>query len=310
MLHFSLERQQSHVTTAAHILDSAFSVQSYTQSFPQIFSEESSAIIASAHTDAGALVGLCGIDTEIWSEPRALRGACIGSVAVEPSYQGKGVGTALLRWVIQALRTAQSHDFIYLFSEENRFYNSLGFTAVGRERLYALSHHDKLHSDQEQSCFVELRRTTALNHAEKVALWQSLERMRLSGESHASWCKFLQVCTIPDLWVAHLTERSTGHTLAGGFVGKGIDFQGVMHNLFAYSDTALNEFLAAFSAHHRELSKNLLIAPGLWSAKLMSSLTLKAEQNLCYALPLSVEPNVLISCFDEGRIYPRSLFSS
>jgi predicted N-acetyltransferase YhbS len=310
MLHFSFEHLQSNTTSAAKILDSAFTVQSYTKSFPHIFSEESCAIIACARTDAGALVGLCGIDTEFWSEPRSLRGACIGSVAVDPAAQAQGVGTALLRWVIQELREGQRHDFIYLFSEENRFYDSLGFTAVGRERLFALSHHDETISDREQSCFVELRRTTALSHAEKVALWQSLERMRLRGESHASWLKLLQVCTIPDLWVAYTTERSTGHTLAGGFVGKGIDFQGVMHNLFACSGAALNEFLEAFSKHHKELSKNLLIAPGLWAAELTSGRTLKVEQNLSYVLPLTVEPNFIISCFNEGRLYPRSLFSS
>ncbi|MEY2987484.1 MAG: Acetyltransferase domain [Pseudomonadota bacterium] len=310
MLHFSFERQQSQTAVAAKILDSAFSVESYSESFPHVFSEGSSAVIACARNSQGTLLGLCGVDTEYWSEPQSLRGACIGSVAVDPSAQGQGVGTALLSWVIDALRLSCSHDFIYLFSAENRFYESLGFKAVGRERLFAFELDSAKTSTSDGYHLSSLRQTTDLVPDEQRALWQVLEQTRLSGESHAGWLKFLQVCSIPDLWVAWIAESSSGRIRAGGFVGKGIDFRGVMHNLFACSNEVLNDFLNIFSTHHRELSKSLLLAPGLWTAALTQGFTPKAEQNLCYVLPLTFDLQQLTLSFNEGRLYPRSLFSS
>jgi predicted N-acetyltransferase YhbS len=310
MLHYSFESLKAHSTAVAKILDDAFKVNSYVNSFPHIFSENSSALIACARNEQGALVGVCSVDTEQWKEPHSLRGACIGSVAVAPSAQGQGVGTALLNWVIQELRVGGCHDFIYLFSAENRFYDRLGFVAVGKERLFAFDGGFKSPSGIENVHLTELRRTTELNACELRKLWCSLEQMRLSGESHAGWLKFVQVCRIPDLWVSWISQNHSDRIVAGGFVGKGIDFQGVMHNPFACSSAALNDFLNVFSKHHKELSKSLLLAPGLWSGEFTSSWNMRAEQNLSYVLPLTAAAQSCMRAFKQGTLYPRSLFSS
>lgn len=310
MLQFSFECLNSQTAVVAKILDSAFAVESYVKSFPHIFSKNSSALLACARTSGGTLVGLCSVDTESWSEPRSLRGACIGSVAVDPSAQGQGVGTALLSWVINELRMRRCQDVIYLFSEENRFYERLGFTAVGRERLFAFERGFAKSPERDDIQLSELRRTTEISQTELRDLWYALERMRLSGESHAGWLKLLQVCTIPDLWVTWISQRTSGQILAGGFVGKGIDFQGVMHNLFASSATALNDFFQSFCKCHKELSSNVLVAPGLWVDCVPQECALRAEQNLCYVLPLRANASSCAHLFNEGQLYPRSLFSS
>lgn len=85
---------------------------------------------------AGDVVALCAVDTEIWSEPTYLRGACIGSVAVDPGVQRRGVGHKLLSWVLAQLAFERQHDFVYLFSDQPRFYEQLGFKQAGVERLF------------------------------------------------------------------------------------------------------------------------------------------------------------------------------
>lgn len=309
MLHFSIEYPQSQSTAVAKILDSAFAIDSYVSSFPHIFSDDSSALLACARTPDRKLVGLCAIDTEHWSEPRFLRGACIGSVAVAPDAQGKGVGSELLRWVMKELKQRACHDFLYLFSEKKSFYDALGFTAVGRECLYSIGMHSNKTREFVGCKLSELKRTTQMSETEQIKIWMAIERQRRSGESHASWSKFLQVCKMPDLWVGW-SEDNACRVMAGAFVGKGVDFQGVMHNLFADSESALLDFFDVFCRQHHELSSKILVAPGLWSDCLTPKFIKQTEQNLCYVYPLTSRAHDLVQSFNRGLLYPRSLFSS
>lgn len=309
MLRFSFERLQPPTTAAAHLLDSAFGVRAYTESFPHIFSSDASALIACARTADGELLGLCAVDTEIWSEPQTLRGACLGSVAVLPRVQGQGVGTQLLRWVASELTHRACHDFIYLFSEESRFYEALGFTAAGRERLFTVAPTPAEHTGTERRGSTAVQRLSMLSDAQLRRVWWALERCRRHGESHAGWLKFVQTSRIHDLWIAW-SEGPSGDVRAGGFIGKGVDFQGVLHNLFAESDAALHDFLHELISSNNSLTEHILVAPGLWSQSLTHILKLSHEQNLCYVRPLTLPAPELQQLFQSGRVYPRSLFSS
>ncbi|NBW83069.1 N-acetyltransferase, partial [bacterium] len=227
----------------AHLLDPAFGVEKYTLSFPHIFAPQSAARIFAAMDANNTLVAACAVDTEVWSSPRFLRGACIGSVAVHPARQRQGIGQALLRWVLEQLQLGNAHDFAYLYSDQSGFYQSLGFENVGIERLFQPKR--SVFSVSVDPRFLKPARTVDLTPADKRRLWHALERCRKTCESHASLAKLEMVLTIPDMLFFGL-ENTAGEWAAGAFVGKGVDFRGVIHSFFATDDHVLQDLWRQF----------------------------------------------------------------
>lgn len=309
MYSFSLHRQLSNHESLQRLLDDAFSVKAYTQSFPQIFSLDSSALIAEVRAESHRTLGMCAVDTEIWIEPMFLRGACVGSVAVGPQDQGRGTGSALLRWVIEELKNHRRHDFIYLFSDKPGFYESLGFVKAGHERLCALKPLlDSPKLDNEVRLVAPLD-VASLSEEQWSRLWRAMESGRTSGESISYWRKFSAMRAMPQLWISWL-EDACGNILAGSFLGKGIDFQGVMHNFFALHRQAVQEYLQLFVHQMAQLSNSILCAPGQWNECLKPFLDEKQVQHLCLVYGLEATTSDVVRWFDQGLIYPRSLFSS
>ncbi|MEN9528467.1 MAG: Acetyltransferase domain [Pseudomonadota bacterium] len=309
MIHFAFHRPPLRNLSVEKILNTAFSVQNYVESFPHIFSENSGALVATASNAKGEVKGMCAIDSEFWSEPTFLRGACIGSVAVAPEHQGQGLGRELLKWVLDQLSSAQLHDFIYLFSQPRSFYTDLGFVAAGNEGLYTFRPTNRRITLPAGIHLAKPREVSGLDEAARKQLWCALERGRKYGESHASWGKFEGLCTVSGLLVSWL-EGSDGRMLAGAFVGKGIDFQGVMHTCFAESEAMAELFFNIFLQNYRELSKELLIAPGLWLNSIESFLVYSQSQVLCLVHGLQTPTERCVEWLATGKVYPRSLFSS
>ena len=298
-----------HLNVLGEILDSAFAVRDYLHNFPHIFLPESSASIALARDSSKKIIGMCSVDSEFWSEPVFLRGACIGSVAVHPDNQGVGVGSDLLRWVCAELHLQRRYDFVYLFSDKPSFYENLGFTRVGEESLFTLRLPCLQKYLTQDVRLQKPREISSLEQAQLVNIWQALERGRKSGESHATWSKFIDVSKIQGLLVSWL-EDAHGRIVAGGFIGKGIDFQGVMHSFFADTDHRALEFLTRFSFEYPDISEHLLLAPGLWNSLLSPLLQKRQSQPLCLVQGLEKSTEEISKFFNLGLLYPRSIFSS
>ncbi|NBO37762.1 N-acetyltransferase [bacterium] len=290
-------------------LDRAFAVEKYIESFPHIFSRESSARLCIAEDSNNEVVGLCAIDSEHWSFPRMLRGACIGSVAVDPRMQGHGIGRALIRWVVDRIRDEKAHDFVYLFSDKPSFYEALGFSIAGEERICALEPGISQRPVQSGYHLAGPRAISELNEAQLSQLWSALEKCRLPGESHANLSKLRLVARIPNMQIIWIEEGSR-RILAGAFLGKGVDFQGVLHTFFAESAQAANDFLGIFYKSFHVLAGQLQVAAGLWTPQLATSLKVKHIQPLCLVLGLEEETSGIQHALGCGEIYPRGVFSS
>ena len=309
MIHFSFHRPSSSDHDLHQVLNSAFGIHEYASNFPQIFSVNSSAIIAVARETTGRVVGLCAVDTEFWLEPSFLRGACIGSVAVDPLEQGRGIGRSLLEWVIEQLHVLCRHDFVYLFSERAQFYEALGFECAGTERLFALQPDLGAHPVNGDFLYYHPREVGTLDEAQLARLWRALECGRRSGESFSAWKKFHAVSGLAQLWVTWL-EDAQHKIVAGAFVGKGADFKGVVHNFFASNHEFLIHFVIFFAVFNQELSRVVLFAPGQWTDVLRPILQNVQSQPLCMVRGLSCSTSEMRRLFEQGLIYPRSLFSS
>lgn len=292
----------------ARLLDRAFKVENYVSSFPHIYSGKSAARIFASFDAQDTLVAMCAVDTEIWTEPRFLRGACIGSVAVDPDFQRRGIGRQLLTWVLDELKKQALHDFVYLFSDQADFYESIGFRKAGCEVLYSYS---------KVSDFLKVENlryrspvnTQNLNSSDRARLWFALERGRVLGESRADWSKLQMVLNIPDMIVSWI-ENGNSEILAGSFFGKGIDFQGVVHTFFSSSHDDLKDYLESFISYSKSLAYQLKIAPGLWSDLFADVLSIDSKQTLCLVKEFDESSEPIVRMIDTGRLYPRAVFSS
>jgi predicted N-acetyltransferase YhbS len=289
------------------LFDAAFGVEKYTLSFPHIFASQSAARIFVACDSNNALVAACAVDSEIWSFPRYLRGACIGSVAVDPAHQRQGHGRALLGWVLDQLHQGNAHDFAYLFSDQSGFYQSLGFLNAGIEKLFMPLRGNFTSTIDPR--FLRPMRTVDMSASDKNRLWKALERFRKPCESHASLAKLEMVLTIPEMLFFGL-ENSAGEWVAGAFVGKGVDFRGVIHSFFASDNANLRDLWRQFMIFAGDKALELQVAPGAWISELADELSENHQQNLCMVLPFSNTAHDVCELVDRGELYPRSLFSS
>lgn len=292
----------------ARLLDRAFNVENYVASFPHIYSGKSAAKIFAGYDAQNNLVAMCAVDTEIWTEPRFLRGACIGSVAVDPAFQRRGIGRQLLTWVFDELKKQALHDFIYLFSDQVDFYESIGFRKAGCEILFSCRKKENF-LKVENVRFKSPESVQTLNSYDRARFWCALERGRLQGESRADWSKLQMVLNIPDMIVSWI-ENENSQIIAGSCVGKGIDFQGVVHSFFASSDADLRNYWNSFISYSQSLAHQLKIAPGLWSPALTDELTIDSKQTLCLVRELSAAQESISMMIDNGQLYPRAVFSS
>lgn len=289
------------------LLRAAFSVDNYTASFPHIFSPMSAARTFAAVDAKDTLVACCAVDTEIWSEPQYLRGGCIGSVAVDPKYQRRGIGRRLLTTVIEQLRAENAFDFLYLFSDQPAFYESLGFRRAGTEILASFT--EAAPPTDGQHVFRTPVLTASLSGGEKDRLWRAFERGRLRGESCSSFAKFLQVLDIPDMCVSWI-EDAQQQIAAGVFVGKGVDFRGVVHSFFVEKSSSLDVLWQYFRLHAAASGVVLQVAAGLRSGEMTASFSQISRQSLCLVYGVTLGTEVVVELFADGKIYPRALFSS
>lgn len=291
------------------LLDRAFAVKNYTRNFPHIFSDRSSAQIFAGFDEHGQMMGLCAVDTEIWTSPVFLRGACIGSVGVDPAFQRKGIGRQLMSAVVKELVAARNHDFVYLFSDQGEFYGALGFVPAGEEILDR-PRRTPSNRSSAQCSFRPPIPTTGLTTDERSRLWAALEAGRRSTESISAFVKAQQVLNIPDTLVCWTQDRASGEIRAGAFVGKGIDFQGVVHSFFAHNPTALRDYWSQFLHYVGVHAEQMLVAAGGWRDCLSKELVESRRQSLCLVYEWIPRQPSVQSLFETQQLYPRALFSS
>lgn len=102
---------------------------SIAQRFPSTFCADNVENIFLAEENGTIVAAFLGKRFE-WRQPdRIWQGAMIGAVYTDPTRRGKGIGSALLKWGVQALQDAGA-EFAVLWTTQPEFYQRLGWNSA------------------------------------------------------------------------------------------------------------------------------------------------------------------------------------
>ena len=318
-------------------LDAAFNAEGYASGLPQVFhkANEPWRFAVNAHgasvRHGAEAAAFCAGFPFLWCTRRHgfVRALGLGSVATRPGCEGKGLAS---RALLRALGAAaeRSFDGVFLFAEgaKARLYEKTGFLAACQDAFVFLHPQAagdgagenairiaKAHADLVKKGFGKSRRFLEAS-AQEVAesplrvarLWQALSQLSCPRVSMLGWWEFQQLLSIPSLrlrWV----EREGGIE-ALCFLGKGADFQNVLHGLVARSEREALFLLGESAARFPESTVTLLVDgdPALVSSLVVSSSD--AVQLMTKALPAGGRTDAAFQAlFHSGVLRVRGLQS-
>jgi GNAT superfamily N-acetyltransferase len=193
------------------------------------------------------------------SDDRTIPIGLIGNVATHPDHRGKGHMSSLLEHLATIAQT-QNLQAMVLWSDLLPFYQTLGFSSIGRETRFRIGR-----DDRPRSTGISLFSIDKLTDLDLQSMMQS--RPRLDWTLERSLEEFRSLLKIPD---THLFVRRKGLRLASWLlIGKGMDMRGVIHE---WGSTSGEELLGDIQSilHDLEITELMLLAPGNlhhhWSA--------------------------------------------
>jgi len=232
-------------------LDAAFGIVGYIDGFPNVFAK------SNAHWRFGVDgLAYCAAYPVAWNTAQVgfVRGLCLGSVATRPGYEGLGHASCAIKAALHAA-DERGIDAVFLFAQgaKARLYEKAGFRKIGCDAfLY-------LHSDAQGVGSRANARALRSQHANLTAkgfgksrtffesetrllgedllakrLWCASVRLAEPSMSLLGWGEFRTLLAIPDMRVRWVEKREEG-IVALCFLGKGPDFDNVLHGLSAVS---------------------------------------------------------------------------
>lgn len=230
----------------SNLLNLCFGTDNYTGQFPTVF-QSIDLRWSFVLLNNKQIVAFCHLATIHWQHQNGtmLRAACIGSVATHPNFQKQGCASTLLAYAESCAWQARLHGTC-LFSDAAEFYAARGYLQVGAEHYVTLTPGNlkfdskvtianSISYEFEWIDSANLINTTKL----QVAIWNLLSRSQ--SDCLLSFQDFVTLLQIPQMSVCLLTYG--GELCAVGFVGKGIDFQGVLHTVAALTTQAKHRLL-------------------------------------------------------------------
>jgi len=241
------------------LLTEAFGVSGYVQGFPHVFSTDNAHnvfLFREGGKDAvgGEVRAVCAGWEVAWPTGDAhvglVRGFCVGSVATARGFEGRGYASAVLACAIDAARV-RGIDAICLFSEKKRLYEKAGFVSAGGDAFVFLHPLASAASGAANNAVLVARHATLVKtgfgrtriFCSVPASEAPLEKLAQAILDFSARCaptlsrldakELRTLLSIPDMQLRWL--ESDGAMRALCFVGKGHDFQGVMHGLLATS---------------------------------------------------------------------------
>lgn len=193
-----------------------------------------------------------------------LRLGFVTNVATHPQWQKKGYMTSTFKH-LDSIAAKQNLDALLLWGDLSKFYQSLGFMSLGRERRYHLSHNSEEQYGLEQAEFrqksplkTEIRQIFNAELTDEQL--QILNKIRPDQKSKClrQTSEFKNLLKIPDTYLYCCFLNTT--PLAYAVMGRGKDFIGVIHEWGAISFSHLQELINnIFASSH--LSEILLLSP-------------------------------------------------
>lgn len=221
----------------------------HVENFPHVFSPANSSFLCVEALEGSiGLQGACTVYPTSWYLPSGLgfQGACVGNVCVDVPFRNQGIGQKLLQY---AEEKAQQWGccFVYLFSDLSEFYEKAGYRPYGAENFVQLNPDFlvqfwkilkneglKNHKDSwDVQAFVtkEGRMSPFLN-----VLWSFIIQYSSHCFCLLSFQDFIKMMQIPDMEVFMIFNNRENYKdidiQACCFLGKGSDFQNVIHGFY------------------------------------------------------------------------------
>jgi predicted N-acetyltransferase YhbS len=185
------------------------------------------------------------------SSGKTLSIGLIGNVATHPDHRGQGYMSTLFDHLAK-IAQQQNLQAMVLWSDMFPFYQTLGFSSIGRETRFVI-----VKEDRPKATGITHTSVSKLTDLDLKTMLQS--RPRLDWTLERSVDEFRRLLSIPD---THLFIRRKGQKIASWLlIGKGGDMRGVIHEWGSTSaDELLNDIQSIL--HDLEISEFLLLAPG------------------------------------------------
>ena len=189
----------------------------------------------------------------------------MGSVCTHPDYRGKGLARQVLAMAESKVQLAQGH-FIYLFSNENQFYENLGYQFCGETFISELNpnskfsvFHKKLMGKYFNYKILKLLPSEMPNEILIAQLWRFILQNSKSCESFLSYLEFKDILQIKNMQMYYLLHKEKICSVC--FLNKGDDFENVIHGLY-YSHPDYAILLSAETISKISKPKKFYFFPG------------------------------------------------
>ncbi len=174
----------------------------------------------------------------------------IGNVATHPDHRGQGYMSTLFEHLAK-IAQRQNLQALVLWSDMFPFYQTLGFSSIGRETRFSVAK-----GDRSKATGITFGTASTLTDLDLYTMLQS--RPRLDWTLDRSLDEFRRLLSIPD---THIFIRRKGQKIVSWLlIGKGGDMRGVIHEWgSASADELLNDIQSIL--HDLEINELLLLAP-------------------------------------------------
>ena len=259
----------------ADFLDAAFGHAGYVDGFPNVFAA------SNRHWRFGfENLAYCAAYPVDWHTAKTgfVRGLCLGSVATRPGHEGQGHAS---RAIDAALRAADERgiDAVFLFAQGAKagLYEKAGFRKIGDDAFLYLhpeahgagaKHNARAlrsrHADLRAKGFGKSRayfecETRPLGGSHLAQrLWAAAVRLAEPSSSLLGWGEFQTLLGLSDMSVRWVEKRDAG-IVALCFLGKGPDFDNVLHGLAGTSSSETLFLLGEAAQKDTDTTATLLL---------------------------------------------------
>jgi hypothetical protein len=270
----------------------------YAREYPLVLDREDTATSWCAYK-FGALVS----HANLW--PRTLKHlssqkiitiGLVGNVATHPNHRGQGHMSTLIDH-LAIIAQSQNLQALVLWSDMFLFYQTLGFSSIGRETRFSIRR-----DDRPRITGISLDSSKNLTDLDLQSML--LSRPRLDWTLDRSLGEFRSLLSIPD---THIFVRRKGQKIVSWLlIGKGADMRGVIHEWGSTSaDELVNDIQSIL--HDLDLEELLLLSPGNlhqhWSSVFKSRATNSTDHPMALGRPLGTHGSDAVLSLARGFIW-------
>ncbi len=220
----------------------------------------------------------------------------IGNVATHPDHRGQGHMSTLFDHLAK-IAQSQNLQALVLWSDMFPFYQTLGFSSIGRETRFEI-----VKDDRPRSTGISIASLKTVTDLDLEVMLSS--RPRLDWTLDRTLEEFRTLLSIPD---THLFIRRKGQKIVSWLlIGKGTDMRGVIHEWGSTSaDELVNDVQSIL--HDLDIHELLLLSPGNlhqhWVSTFKSRATASTDHPMALGKPLGNHGGEAVLALARGFIW-------